>query len=400
MTRAQQIGVIIGLSIVAAFTILRASDPLPLQQARDATFDEYQRIAPRTFESMPVRVIDIDEASLREFGQWPWPRDRIAALVDRLSDLGAAAIAFDILFAEPDRLSPRNVLRDVPGIDPSLLARLPDNDAIFAEAIAGKPVVLGFGLSNEGNYRPEVKAGFAFTGENPAGAPPHLTAATPLLPQLEANAAGIGHVSLNPGDPSAVVRTVPLFLSDGEQLYPNLAVEALRVAQGVSTYVLAGATDVPNTITQVKIGDFVVPVTAAGQLWLYVTRDRAERYVSARDVLATGGVSPETRAAVEGSIVFVGTSAAGLQDIRTNALGQNVPGVSLHAQTVEQILSGRFLWRPDWADGLEILTIAAVGSALVLLTFFFSPAVALACGLAITLLAVVASWLAFQEGKP
>jgi len=395
MTRAQQVGVIIGLCIVAAFTILRASDPLPLKQARDATFDEYQRIAPRKFENMPVRVVDIDEASLREFGQWPWPRDRMAALVDRLSDLGAAVIAFDILFAEPDRLSPSNVLHDVPGIDPSLLARLPDNDTIFAEAIAGKPVVLGFGLSNEGNYRPDVKAGFAFTGENPAGAPPHLTAATPLLPQLEANAAGIGHVSLNPGDPSAVVRTVPLFLSDGGQLYPNLAIEALRVAQGVSTYVLAGATDVPNTITQVKIGDFIVPVTAAGQLWLYVTRDRAERYVSARDVLAPGGASPEASAAVEGSIVFVGTSAAGLQDIRTNALGQNVPGVSLHAQTVEQILSGHFLWRPDWAGGLEILTIAAVGSVLVLLTFFFSPAVALACGLAITLLALVASWLAF-----
>jgi adenylate cyclase len=395
MTRAQQVGVIIGLCIVAAFTILRASDPLPLRQARDATFDEYQRIAPRAFESMPVRVVDIDEASLREFGQWPWPRDRMAALVDRLSDLGAAVIAFDILFAEADRLSPLNVLRDVPGIDPSLLARLPDNDAIFAEAIAGKPVVLGFGLSNEGNYRPEVKAGFAFTGENPAGAPPHLKSATPLLPQLEANAAGIGHVSLNPGDPSAVVRTVPLFLSDGEQLYPNLAIEALRVAQGVSTYVLAGATDVPNTITQVKIGDFVVPVTAAGQLWLYVSPDRAERYVSARDVLAPGGASPEARTAIEGSIVFVGTSAAGLQDIRTNALGQNVPGVSLHAQTVEQILSGHFLSRPDWADGLEILTIAAVGSVLVLLTFFVSPAVALACGLAITLLALAASWLAF-----
>ena len=107
----------------------------------------------------------------------------------------------------------------------------------------------------------------------------------------------------------------------------------------------------PDTITLVKIGDFVVPVTAAGQLWLYVTPDRAERYVSASDVLAAGGRLPRRAAAIEGSIVFVGTSAAGLQDIRTTALGQNVPGVSLHAQTVEQILSGRFLSRPDWADG-------------------------------------------------
>ncbi|MBB3235473.1 adenylate cyclase [Phyllobacterium endophyticum] len=395
VTRAQQLGVIIGLVIVAALMALRASDPQPLRQARELTFDEYQRLAPRRFESLPVKVIDIDEASLLEFGQWPWPRDRIAKLVDRLSDMGASAIAFDVLFAEPDRLSPRTVVRDVAGIDPALLAHLPDNDEIFARSIAGKPVVLGFGLSNEGDFRPAVKAGFAFTGESPAGAPPRMNGATPLRPEFEANAIGIGHISLNPGNPSAVVRTVPLFLSDGEQLYPNLALEALRVAQGASTYVLAGATNVPNTITLVKIGEFVVPVTSAGELWLYVTPDTAERYISARKVLANEGVSAETRAAIEGSIVFVGTSAAGLQDIRTTALGQNVPGVSLHAQTVEQILSGRFLSRPDWASGVEILAIAAMGILLVMLTTFVSPAVALVCGLLITVMALVASWLAF-----
>ncbi|MBB3458607.1 adenylate cyclase [Rhizobium sp. BK313] len=395
VTRAQQIGVVIGLAIVAALTILRASDPQLLRLARDLTFDQYQRLVPRAFENLPVRVIDIDEASLREFGQWPWPRNRIAALVDKLSDMGASAIAFDVLFAEPDRLSPRNVVRDVTGVDPSLLEQLPDNDEIFSQSLSGRPVVLGFGLSNEGNYLPPVKAGFAYTGESPFGAPPAIKAATPLQPQLEANAAGIGHISLNPGASSAVVRAVPLFLSDGKQLYPNLALEALRVAQGASTYVLDGAPDTPNTITRVKIGDFVVPVTAAGELWLYVSPDTKERYISASKVLATGDVAADIKTAIEGSIVFVGTSAAGLQDVRTTALGENVPGVSVHAQIVEQILSGRFLSRPDWANGLEILSIAVLGSFLVILTTFVTPAVALACGLLITFLALAASWIAF-----
>ncbi|MCV9963104.1 adenylate/guanylate cyclase domain-containing protein [Pararhizobium sp. BT-229] len=395
MTRAQQIGVIIGLVIVAFLTLLRASDPQLLRQAREVAFDEYQRIAPRAFETMPVRVVDIDEASLKEFGQWPWPRDRMAALVDRLSDMGASSIAFDVLFSEPDRLSPRVIMRDVAGIEPALLSRLPDNDEIFARSIAERPVVLGFALSNDGNDLPEVKAGFAFTGEPPFGAPPQFKGATPLQSQLEASAAGIGHISLNPFNPSAVVRAIPLLLSDGEQLYPNLALEALRVAQGASTYVLAGAPDVADTITLIKVGEFVVPVTAAGELWLYVSPDSADRYISAREVLAAGGVSAETSAAIEGAIVFVGTSAAGLQDIRTTALGQNVPGVSLQAQAVEQILSGRFLSRPDWANGLEILSIAIAGSLLVFLTTFVSPAVALACGLLVTALALVASWLAF-----
>ncbi|MCA1494165.1 adenylate/guanylate cyclase domain-containing protein [Ensifer sp. NBAIM29] len=398
MTRAQLVGVLIGLAIVAALTLLRASDPPLLKFARDVTFDEYQRLAPRPFEELPVRVVDIDETSLRQFGQWPWPRDRMAALVDRLSDMGAAVIAFDILFAEPDRLSPRSVMRDVGGFDPALTARLPDNDEIFARAIAGRPTVLGFGLSNTGNYRPPVKAGFAFTGESPFDAPPRLVAATPIRPGLEANAAGIGHISLNPESSSAVVRAVPLILSDGEQLFPNLALESLRVAQGASTYLLTGATNVADTITLIRVGDFGVPVTAAGELWLYVSPERPERYVSAAEVLAPGGVSAEARAAIEGSIVFVGTSAAGLLDIRATALGDNVPGVSLHAQTVEQILSGRFLSRPDWADGLEILSIALAGCLLVLLTTFVSPAVALACGLSITALALVASWLAFVQG--
>src|SRR5918994_3858322 len=165
MTLLQQAGLIIGLTLVAALTILRGTDPQSLRLTREATFDLYQRWAPRSFESMPVRVIDIDEASLRQFGQWPWPRDRLATLVDKLSEMGASAIAFDILFAEPDRLSPRNVVRDVRGIDPELLRQLPDNDEIFARSIAGTPVVLGFGLSNEGGYLPGVKAGIAFTGE-------------------------------------------------------------------------------------------------------------------------------------------------------------------------------------------------------------------------------------------
>ncbi|MFJ6333818.1 CHASE2 domain-containing protein [Rhizobium sp. NPDC092011] len=398
VTRAQQIGVVVCLAFVTALTILRVSDPPLLRLARDLTFDQYQRLVPRTFENQPVRVIDIDEASLHEFGQWPWPRNRIAALVNRLSDLGASAIAFDILFAEPDRLSPRNVVRDVTGIDPSLLGKLPDNDEIFARSLSGRPVVLGFGLSNAGNYLPPVKVGFAYTGESPFGAPPAIRAATPLQPQLEANAAGLGHISLNPGASSAVVRTVPLFLSDGKQLYPSLALEALRVAQGASTYLLDAAPDTPNTLTRVKIGNFVVPVTAAGELWLYVSRDTTQRYISASKILATGDIAADIRAAIEGSIVFVGTSASGLQDVRTTALGENVPGVSIHAQIVEQILSGRFLSRPDWANGLEVLSIAVLGGLLVILTTFVNPAVALACGLLITSFALIASWLAFHYG--
>ncbi len=398
MTRVQQVGVIVGLVIVTALTLLRAGDPLFFRLAREAVFDEYQRLAPRPFEDVPVRVVDIDEASLKALGQWPWPRDRLARLVDRLSAIGVAAIAFDILFSEPDRLSPHAVVRDVEGVSPELLGRLPDNDATFARSFEDRPVVLGFGISSDGAFLPQVKAGFAFTGEPPFGAPPQIRAATPLLPEFEQRAAGIGHISLDPGNPSSVVRTMPLLLSDGQQLYPNLVLEALRVAQGASTYILADAPRKADTIMMIKAGEFIIPVTAAGEMWLYVTPDRAERYVSAAKVLADGGPPEEVRAALQGAIVFVGTSAAGLQDIRTTALGQHVPGVSIHAQAAEQVLSGRFLSRPDWADGLEILSIALAGILVVELTMAFSPAIALAFGLLVTAVALAASWIAFLYG--
>ncbi len=396
MTRAQQIGVVLGLAIVTALTILRASDPGIFKLIRGVTFDEYQRLVPRTFEPMPVRVIDIDETSLHEFGQWPWPRDRMALLVDRLSEMGASAIAFDILFAEPDRLSPRNVIREVAGVDPSLAAKLPDNDEIFARAIAEKPVVLGFGLSNEGNYRPPVKAGFAFTGESPVSAP--------LSRCFDAVAAAVGSQcggarSYQPQSRQSLAG------GTGGPTVPDRRRAALSESRDRSAACRTGGIDLRairrtrsrlSIMTSVKIGDFVVPLTAAGELWLYVTPDRAERYISARQVLAAEGASPDVAAAVaEQHRLRRDIGGLRLQDIRVTALGENVPGVSLHAQAVEQILSGRFLSRPDWADGLEILMIAVLGCLLVGVTTFVSPAVALACGLLITAMALVASWLSF-----
>ena len=113
-------------------------------------------------------------------------------------------------------------------------------------------IVLGFGLSNEGDFRPEVKAGFAFVGEKPANAPPHIQATTPMLPSWRPMRPASDMSASIPAARPPSCGAVPLFLSDGKQLYPNLALEALRVAQGASTYVLAGATDVPDTITSVE----------------------------------------------------------------------------------------------------------------------------------------------------
>ena len=393
--RSASKAVFFGLIIVALLTALRWADFAVLRTVREFAFDQSQRLAPRTYEPVPVRIIDIDERSLKNHGQWPWPRTLVAKLASRLNELGAAVVAFDVLFAEPDRMSPKNVMAQQEGLDPAIFAGLPDSDAVFAAQIARQPVVLGFAATRETRAMPKVKAGFAFTGESPLLAPPYLAGATLPLPVLEEAAAGVGDISMNPTADSTVVRAIPLFFSDGKQLYPSFTMETLRVAQGASTYIIANAPEREASIGAVRVGDFEVPTTAAGELQVYTSPERPERYVSASAVLS--GNYADLRPLIESHIVLVGTSAPGLLDIRATTLGQNVPGVSLHAQAIEQILTKRFLNRPDWADGLEIFSVAVLGLVVVLLTALVSPWVAVTTGIAVSFAALSASWIAFRD---
>jgi adenylate cyclase len=384
-----------GMTIVFLLTALRWLDFTIIQSLRDLAFDQSQRLAPRIYEPAPLRIIDIDQRSLKKLGQWPWPRTQMAEMLSRLGQLGAAVVAFDVLFAEADRMSPKNIMAQQDGYDPSTAAGLQDNDAIFAAQIASQPVVLGFSATAETGTMPKVKAGFAFTGESPLLAPPLLTGAIVPLPALEEAAAGVGDISMNPIGNSTVVRGIPLFFSDGKQLYPSFTMEVLRVAQGASTYIIANAPEREGSISMVRVGNYEVPTTAAGELKIYTSPERPDRYISASALMSDNYAG--LRPLIEGHIVLVGTSAAGLLDIRATTLGQNVPGVSLHGQAIEQILTNRFLNRPDWADGLEVVGVAVLGLIVVLLTALVSPWVAVTTGSAVSGAALLASWTAFRE---
>ncbi|WP_245566235.1 CHASE2 domain-containing protein [Stappia stellulata] len=358
-------------------TLLRAIDPAFVEAIRLMGFDTYQRLWPRETGDYPVRIVDIDERALAEHGQWPWRRDTLAELTDALAEMGAAVVAYDVIFAEPDRLSPHRYL---PALEetPELKAlTLPDTDAIFADAIARMPVVLGYGLRSDANGdTPTTKAGFAHAGSNPVAALPAFPSALKSLDSLEAPAAGSGSLSLSARDTSGIVRRIPMLVTNGETLYPSLSMEALRVAQGASGYIVrsadaSGELDVGTAaVTEIKVGALPFPTTALGELWVYFNADRPDRYISAADVLDPGK-RDGLRARVEGRIIYVGTSSIGLFDIRTTPLGELVPGVSVHAQATEQILSGDFLKRPDWAYGTEIIATFAIGLIVIALVLAF-----------------------------
>ncbi len=387
---------------------LRLADPPLIASLRDLTFDAYQRIKPREPLGQPIRIIDIDEASIAEFGQWPWPRTRIAEIVDRVRELGGVVIAFDIVFSEADRTGPAGMLselkqRNVPNRDAleAMIGQIPDNDTVLAESLSKMPTVLGFfGETNSTNGLPEKKAGMAYLGADPSPILFSVSGAVMSLPQFQKVAAGAGSISLGPLR-DEIVRRVPMFLQgDNGEKYPAMPLETLRLVQGVPSYTLktneSSGEVYANKLamTWFRVGQFEVPVTEEGDLRLYFSHQDPVLYVSARDLLELP--AEQVRPYVEGHIVFVGTSATGLRDIRVTPLGENVPGVFVHAQIADQILSGSFLSRPDWAIGVELAAMFIASLLLVGIVPFAGAMISGVLGALVAGALIAGSWYAFS----
>ena len=362
-------------SVLCATVILRIIDPAPIAQLRLNVFDNYQKVLPRAYNpDTPVRIIDIDEESLKRFGQWPWPRTRLGELIERLTEQGASAIAFDMVFPETDRLSPREVFKSIPKASiPEVLRQslhlLPSNDTALAEATARSRVVLGLVLSDDATGPLPVSIGkFANAGDDPREFIPFFTSGTGNLEELQAGALGLGTLNWVP-EVDSVVRRVPIILRAGDQLYPSLVAETLRVAQGETTYVVkaSGASGELSFgertgIVAVKIGQFIVPTDKTGQVWVHFTKQDAARTIPAWKVLNGEALADQ----IAGRIMMIGSSAAGLFDLQATPLQASVPGVQAHAQALESIFSNDLLLRPDYALGMELAFIIAVG---IILTF-------------------------------
>lgn len=400
MLSLRSVAALLSLATAALGLVLVLADPLALQSLRHQGFDQYQRWQPRPYEAVPVRIIDIDEASLEKIGQWPWPRNKMAALVEQLSAKGAAAIGFDVVFAEPDRTSPRRASADW-ALSPEqarAIGALPDNDATFAKAIAQHTVVLGFALRNGAAAAPQPTTNapyrYVWLGEPSPQALHAFPTAVPTLAPLDAASSGRGALTFVP-DGDGVVRRVPLVLALGQTPVPSLSAELLRVAQGVDNYILRRAEGEAPALAQVRIGQVDVPTNARGEMWLHYTTARAERYVPAWKLLASE-VDP---ALLDGHIVLVGSSAQGLLDLRFNPLGRVMPGVEAHAQALEQMLTGHYLNRPSWAVAAEALAVALGCVAVVLIGIFVPSLWAAAISLALVAGVLWGGWSAFSNQR-
>jgi adenylate cyclase len=382
--------------LLALLIFVRYWDPMLVEEMRLRSFDFYQVLKPREAKLRPVVIVDLDEASLKEFGQWPWPRTVVADLVNKLTELGVAAIGFDIVFAEPDRTSPAVAARTFKGIDEETrekLSALPSNDEVFAGVLRRSRVVLG--QTGDGvafqDRSPLDPKGFANWGENPS---PYLFK-FPLLrdnvPILEQAASGRGLFSFVP-DRDGIVRRAPLAMGAAGVQVPSLSTELLRVATNRDSPLVRTN---EGGVFSIGIPGFELPTDGNGRVWIYFGRHDKARYVSAKDVLQGLG----TRERFEQRLVLVGTSAIGLLDLKTTPVDGAMPGVEVHAQILESALSRTFLTNPLEATLTEMAAIFVMGVAIIAIGPMVGPLAMLIIGALGAAGMVAASWTAFvQQG--
>lgn len=407
---------VLGLVLLVASLTLYVVDPAPLQFLRVKIFDFYQVQKPReipptvcTKDTFPnckwVTIIDLDEESLAEIGQWPWPRTTVARMTNNLMQMGAALVAFDIVFAEPDRMNPESVIAAIPGLDEETrkhLKSLPSNDEIFGDIIKRSRVVLGqsgYWEKRDIKAGPPVKKSIALKGPKPHAFLSHLPDMVRNIPAIERKAAGHGLFTLLP-ESDGIVRRVPTLFAYNKDLYPTLTVEMLRVLFGRPTILVE--TDVSG-IKSVGIASkrqfppngLRLYTDSKGRVWPYFSKSDKAKYVSARDVLA-GTVDPKL---IQGKMTIVGTSAVGLLDIRATPTEKLMPGVEVHAQLIEAAMTGSYLTRPNNVRGAEFLLIFGVGILMIWLVPWIGAKWTMMLFLVTASASAYTSWFLFAESR-
>ena len=385
------------LALLIGLAALRTADPAAIEELRVRTFDTFQAIEPRVKTAKPVVIVDINEKSLAKLGQWPWPRTRIADLIANLTKLGAVVIAFDIVFAEPDRLNPdaeADTIRNLDEETRNKLRALPSNDQIFADAIRRSRVVLGesglpYVISEYDSSLPVT--GLAMLGEPPQPFMLNFPGLLRNVHVLEQAAAGRGLFTIRP-ERDGIVRRVPIIMQAQEATMASLSFEMLRVATGTDTIFIKSD---KAGIKSVGVKGFEIPTDRNGQLWVHFAHYDPSIYVSAADVLE-GNVKPEM---IARKLVLIGTSAVGLNDIKITPVDSAMPGVEVHAQVLESALTRAVLSQPNYGIAIEFCAALLLGLLVIAFAPLFGPITLVGVGALFASLLVGTSWFFYTQHR-
>jgi adenylate cyclase len=396
---ARRFGVarLVCLGLLVGLAALRIADLPAIEELRVRTFDTFQLIDPRVKTARPVTIVDIDEPSLAKFGQWPWPRTRIADMVANLTRLGAVVIAFDVIFSEPDRLNPdaaADTFRNLDEATRDKLRSLPSNDQVFADTMRRSRVVLGesglpYIVSELDQTLPVT--GLAMLGEDPQRFMFNFPGLLRNTPVLERAAGGRGLLTINP-ERDGIIRRVPMIMQAQGATMPSLTFEILRVVTGTDTIFIKSD---KAGIKSIGVKGLELPTDRNGQIWVHFAPYDPSLYVSAADVLE-GRVAPEK---IARKLVLIGTSAVGLNDIKTTPISPAMPGVEIHAQVIEAALTKKLLSQPPYAALLEFGAALLLGILVIVFAPGFGPITLVAVGGLFATVLVGTSWYFYSQHR-
>lgn len=386
------------LALIAGLFLILFEPPAASSVSRQA-FDALLRSSARPPQANAVTLVDIDEPSLAELGQWPWPRYILARLTDRLWKEGAAVVVFDVVFPEEDRTSPLVAEKEWArafGQDVSVKG-IPEGqssfDKDFAEALSRGRSILGCYLNMEAGPRAQIPPDDLYRGHYfESGVPqsnflPQASGIVNSLALLRRAAASEAFFNTLP-DSDNIIRRTPLIVALGaDRIYPAMSLEAIRLLSDESAFRITYDNEAGRGVCDVRMRELVIPTDANGMLVLNF-RSAPFPSVSARDVLS-GAVTPDS---LRNRIVFVGASAAGLRDLKATPIAADVPGIVVHATAVDNMLAGDMLREPRWAFHANLLAAAFTGIILILLISRVRAWIGFFIALACAVLAWAASW--------
>ena len=321
---------------------MKIINPSFIKSVSYLSFDLYQKIFAKEKEVSDVVIIDIDEASLGKFGQFPWSRSVFAKIIDQLNTSNPKAIGFDIFFTEKDKQSPDEIMKSY-GLIPSdvvELQNLKSHDELFSEKLnQSKSVVavLGSNVPSHSNYDRKAKAKFLSKG----GDPKQFTYSYPYsigsLELLEKNVKGLGSISfLDQLD--GIIRSLPLIVRFENQLYPTMGLEMVRVGSNQKN-IFIELNEVG--VSRISVRPYKIESDPNGIIWIRYKKSNKNQYISAGDVY-DGKFQSDF---FKNKYVLIGASAQGLFDLVKTPLGVTIPGVEVHANVIENILDQSYLIR-------------------------------------------------------
>ena len=354
----------VSIALLAALMLLLSFPDLqPFKSARLILFDQYQSQFPRHPNSQPVVIVEIDEDTLNAVGQWPWPRNYFAALIDAIAAHKPAAIGLDIFMPEPDHASPQAVAESRPDLPKNVrnaLINAASNDQLLAKSLARAPIILGAaGVSfptSSTLKKTQQSTAIKLRGANPL---PWLDSYTYLLASLpEFQDAARSQALLSIDIENGIVRRAPLLATLDESIMPGISLEMLRVAHAAPGLIVDTG---PNGVEDVNIGGQRIPLQSNGEAWIHFDRPSRSRYISAFKLLKNE-VPPER---IRDKMVLVGLTGTGLLDVISTPLGDRRPAVEVYAQLIESFEDNHFLTRPWWMHWAELGVLIGGGFLLI-----------------------------------